>query len=53
MRTIWALKAKSEVGKVQRLASSQEWPGVVLFGGVFYNYTYVNRLFKDSMNALQ
>jgi hypothetical protein len=30
--------------KVQRLAIHREEPGIVLFGGVFYNYTYVIRL---------
>jgi hypothetical protein len=45
MRTVWALKegfqknrtTGGKGGKVQRLASSHEWPGVVLFRGVFYN----------------
>jgi hypothetical protein len=52
MRTVWALKVEFQENrttgrkgeKVQRLASSQEWPGVVLSGVGFYNLDYVKKI---------
>ncbi len=53
MRTVYALKVRAETGKVQCLATRGRWPGIVLFGVVFYNCCYVIRLFEDSTIALQ
>jgi hypothetical protein len=52
MRTVWVLKAKLETGKVQRLATRESWPGVVLFGWVFYNYSYAMGIKPKRLVAL-
>jgi hypothetical protein len=34
-------------GKVQCLATRESWPGIVLFGGVFYNQYYVKGIISE------
>jgi len=40
-------ESKVKTGKVQCLATRASGPGIVLSGGVFYNYTYVKGIFPD------
>ncbi len=60
MRTVWALKVEFQENrttgrkgeKVQRLASSQEWPGVVLSGVGFYNLDYVKGIKSENSHSV-